>query len=253
MKPVAAPFVDPPRIGKWYIGNPEWEAVEAARSNLSHAELARECTQITANHRKHNPGGIAIDHLEIVRLLTNKKIPFVLTGLHGITGWLGRSRATKDVDVLVKSGRNLTRAVNAIAERFPHLEKRVFFGVTGFFPPGINDSVVDVTYPHRKDNVETLRTAIWIEDGDLRYRIPTLEAALANKYGAMLTLSRNPGKRTMDAADFYAMVLRSTDPGREAIDLERLAELGELVWPGGGGREIVHLVEQAKAGKVPPI
>jgi hypothetical protein len=110
-----------------------------------------------------------------------------------------------------------------------------------------------VTYPHRADNLATLRTALWIEEQGLRYRIPTLEAALANKYGAMLTRTRDPLKRMQDAVDFGQMVKHSMDQGREPIDLDRLAALGELVWPGGGGQEILRMVEQSKAGQVPTV
>ena len=108
-----------------------------------------------------------------------------------------------------------------------------------------------MTYPHRPDNTETLRTAIWVEERNQKYRIPSLEAALANKYGAMLTPTRDAGKRGMDAVDFYNMVKHSLDEGRQPIDVATLEVLGELVWPGGGGKEILRLVEEVKAGKVP--
>jgi hypothetical protein len=67
----------------------------------------------------------------------------------------------------------------------------------------------------------------------------------------MLTLSRDPLRRAQDAVDFSLMVRHSTDPGREPIDLAALMALGEKVWPGGGGAEILRLVEQAQAGQVP--
>jgi hypothetical protein len=38
----------------------------------------------------------------------------------------------------------------------------------------------------------------------------------------------------------------STDEGREPIDLAKLANLGEMAWPCGGGQEILRLVEQVK-------
>jgi hypothetical protein len=55
----------------------------------------------------------------------------------------------------------------------------------------------------------------------------------------------------MDTVDFYTMVKHSLDAGRTPIDLDRLHTLGELVWPGGGGEEILKLVNDAKAGVVP--
>jgi hypothetical protein len=182
--------------------------------------------------------------------LTNKRIPFVLTGAHAIGGWTGDPRATHDVDILVKGGRNHARAVKALRELYPHLEVHTFFGVTGFFVPGEKKSVIDVTYPHRDDIAETLAHPIWIEDAGLRYRIPALEAALANKYGAMLALSRDPGKRLTDAADFTKMVQHSFEEGQQLIDLDRLRELGEKVWPEGGGDEILRLIELIKGGGI---
>lgn len=193
------------------------------------------------------------DFRRIIATLQAKKIPFVLTGAHGMSTWTGRPRSTHDVDVLVKAGRNHSRAVNALKALYPELEVRNFTGLTAFFVPGERESVIDVIFPRRADIEVTLQTGLWIEDEGLRYRIPTLEAILANKYGAMLNPTRDAGKRGQDAVDFYTMVKHSTDEGREPIDLEALAVLGEKVWPGGGGEEILRMVEQAKAGQVPTL
>lgn len=192
-----------------------------------------------------------VDFHQIIDTLTKKKIPFVLTGQHAIGIWTGRPRATHDVDILAKGGRNCARAVKALRALYPSLEVRDQSGVMAFYVPGETQSVIDVTYPHREDIRVTLETAIWIEDGPRRFRIPRLEAALANKYGAMLTLSRDPGKRAIDASDFYYMVRHAYDPGRRPIDLALLESLGKKVWPSGGGKEILELVAQARAGEVP--
>jgi hypothetical protein len=188
---------------------------------------------------------------QIIATLQAKKIPFVLTGAYGIGGWTGNPRATHDVDILVKGGRNHARAIKALKELYPELEVHNFAGVAAFIVPGETKSVIDVTYPHRADIQVTLETAIWIEKQGQRYRIPTLEAALANKYGAMLALNRDPGKRMVDAADFYFMVKHSMEQGREPIDRVKLEALGEKVWPGGGGKEVLSLVDQVRAGGAP--
>jgi hypothetical protein len=174
-----------------------------------------------------------------------------LTGAHATGNWTGRPRATHDVDILAKGGRNCARAVKALRELYPTLQVRDLSGVTAFFVPGEKQSVIDVTFPHRVDLQVTLATAIWIEDEGQRYRIPTLEAALTNKYGAMLTLWRDPGKRAIDASDFYFMVRHSDEPGRTPIDLTLLESLGKKVLPSGGGQEILDMVAQARAGSVP--
>ena len=242
------------RRAKGLPGNPAWEAMKATRRNLDPNEAVQEVIFLQQQHRElwgdRVPSSpVNVNH--ILRALTQKRIPFVLTGAHGIASWTGLPRNTLDVDILVKAGRNYNRAVNALRALYPQLEVRTIFGVTGFFPAGQKQSVIDVTYPHRIDLQETLAHPTWTEDKEqgLRYRIPSLEEALANKYGAMLTLSRDPDKRLIDAADFTRMVRHSADPGRHPPDLQRLQALGEMVWPAGGGAEILRLVEQVKAGQ----
>lgn len=236
---------------KGLVGNPEWEAVKGNCRNIGHDDavqesffLQKQFRQLWSDRMARSP----VDLNQILRTLTQKKIPFVLTGAHAIGGWTGRPRDTYDVDILVKGGRNHGRAVNAIKALYPELEVRRVHGVTAFFVPGEKESVIDVTYPHRADNAETLANPVWVENKEqgLRYRIPSLEAALANKYGAMLSLSRDPGKRGLDAVDFSFMVKHSTEEGRQPIDVAKLQTLGELVWPGGGGAEILLMVDKVK-------
>ncbi len=229
--------------------------MKANRRAVSHAEAVRESAEITRLQWRlmQKKEAAKIDVYAIVRKLNEKKIPFILTGAHGIGGWTGRPRATKDVDILVKGGRNQARAVKAIKELYPYLEMRTLFGVNAFFLPGETESVIDVTYPHREDQQETLQFPVWVQEQGLKYRVPSLEAALANKYGAMLNLFRDVVKRSQDAIDFSWMVRHSFDEGQQAIDLEKLESLGEKVWPGGGGKEILRFVEEVKAGKVPNV
>jgi hypothetical protein len=234
---------------------PEWEAAKAARRNIDHNDAVQESACLEKQYRslwstkvEQSP----VDLNEVLRTLIDKKVPFVLTGAHGIGGWTGRPRATRDVDILVKGGRNHGRAVSALKELYPQLEVRNVHGIMAFFIPGEKHSVIDITYPHRADLQETLSNPVWVEDKvrGLRYRIPSLEAALANKYGAMVTPNRPPEKRTLDMADFMLMVKHSMDEGQQAIDLHKLELIGEKVWTGGGGAELVRLVERVKAGKL---
>jgi len=232
--------------------DPAWEAMKAARRNLRPADAVRECAFLSEQYRSIKSMA-EINLKSIILALQAKKVPFVLTGAHAIATWTGRPRATADVDILVKSGRNHARAVKAIQATYPELEMRNFAGMAAFFVPGETQSVIDVTYPHREDIRQSLETAIWIEDQGLEFRVPRLEAALANKYGASLAPMRDAGKRGQDMVDFFNMVRHSLDEGRERIDMEWLAELGEMVWPGGGGKELVELVQKAKAGEVPRV
>ncbi len=231
----------------------EWEEMKARCRPLPHAVAVREAAYLSEEYRRRfrAEANTMVTLDDVLRVLRANKIPFVLTGAHGISGWTGRPRSTHDIDILVRSGRNHARAVKALREFYPDLEVRRFPILTAFFVPGEKESVIEVSIPHRADNAATLQTAIWVEERGQRYRIPTLEAALANKYVAMLALGRDEIKRAQDSVDFATMVKHSLDPGRTPIDLELLASLGEKVWPGGGGPEILRLVTEAKAGKVP--
>jgi len=239
------------KIGPGFFSDPEWEKVKAVRRSISHQQAVRESAYLTDQWRKMWGRGKnrMIDIRKIMQTLAAKKIPFVLTGAQAIGGWTGRPRATKDVDILVKGGRNQTRAVNAIKGLYPHLEVRNFAGVTSFFVPGEKESVIDVTYPHRLDLQETLAYPVWVEDRGFKYRIPSLEAALANKYSSMLTRGRTLERRMQDIVDFNLMVMHSLDEGQQPIDREKVSARGEMVWPGGGGKEILRLVDRVKAGR----
>jgi hypothetical protein len=237
------------------LSDPSWERMKSSRRLVSHDDAVRETAQLQKQFRllwSDRMAASPVDLQQILRTLTEKKIRFVLTGAHAIGGWTGRPRNTRDVDILVKAGRNHARAVKAIHALYPQLETRDLTGVTAFFIPGETESVIDVTYPHRADNVETLNKPVWVTSADgLRYRIPSLEAALANKYGAMLSLSRDQAKRAQDAVDFAWMVRHSLDQGQMPIDLDKLAKLGESIWPEGGRKEIIRFVDEAKKGGVP--
>lgn len=234
--------------------DPGWELAKAARRRMGFDDAVEAVNRLQKQYRLQWSNRMAkssIDLFTILQTLAAKKIPILLTGAHGIAAWTGRPRNTQDVDLLVKSGRNYSRAVNAIRQLYPELEVRGIACVTGFFHPGEKDSVIDVMYAHRRDLEETLAHPVWAMHAEsrLRYRIPSLEAALANKYGAMLTISRDSRKRRQDILDFEWMVLHSLDEGQPAIDLQKVESLGECVWPGGGGKEILRLIDQVKAGQ----
>jgi hypothetical protein len=109
---------------------PPWPA-DAWKGNcrpLSHVAAVRECAFLSEQYRRHwrARSGIVIEFRKVVKVLRAKKVPFVLVGAYGISSWTGRPRATHDVDILVRSGRNHARAVKALREAFPELEVRNF-------------------------------------------------------------------------------------------------------------------------------
>jgi hypothetical protein len=74
--------------------------------------------------------------------------------------------------------------------------------------------------------------------------VPTLEMALTCKFAPMISLMRVDKKKLIDAADFIDIVEKNAD----SIDLDALAELGDVVY-NGGGKEIVELVRKVRAGE----
>src|SRR5262245_28752855 len=152
----------------------EYEKMKAHCRNLTPAAAVRECAHLSAEYRRRFAMP-EIDWKKIAAALQAKKIPFVLTGAYGIATWTGRPRSTHDVDILVKAGRNLQRAVKTVQELYPNLEMHILHGVYAFFVPGERESVIDVTYPHRDDIARTLETATVHNVDGVDVRIPRLE------------------------------------------------------------------------------
>ncbi len=74
--------------------------------NLTTADAVAETAYLSNQYREHfRSACLVVDLYEIIRTLNAKKIPFVLTGVYGMSTWTGRPRATFDVDLLVNSGR----------------------------------------------------------------------------------------------------------------------------------------------------
>jgi hypothetical protein len=66
---------------------------------------------------------------------------------------------------------------------------------------------------------------------------------LALKFAAMVSPSREEEKKLFDGGDFIRMVKNNP-----RIDLDKIADFGELAYP-GGGKEIVAMVRRVRAGE----
>src|SRR5438876_2792900 len=94
----------PQRLAKVIDSDPAWEAAKASCRNVSPDDAVQESFYLQKQYRML--GGIdvgesPVDLNDILRVLHQKKIPFVLTGAHAIGSWTGRPRSTQDVDILV--------------------------------------------------------------------------------------------------------------------------------------------------------
>src|SRR5215472_7747300 len=85
---------------------------------------------------------------QVIRVLNTAKIRFMLLGAHGLGGWTGEPRATKDVDVLV-AARSHKKAVRTLLEAFPHVQAEDNEVVTRFRDPETRTVVIDVMKPNQ--------------------------------------------------------------------------------------------------------
>ena len=183
-----------------------------------------------------------ITPLDVIRVLNAAKVRFMLLGAHGIGGWMGKPRATEDVDVLV-AARGHKKAVAALLKAFPHLQADDHEVVTRFREPETGIVVIDAMKPNQPLYRDALKHGHRVESGGQRYLIPSLELALATKFVAMISLTRADRDKFQDVRDFMYIVDSNAD-----IDLTKLHALGQLVY-NGGGDELVEKVRQVRAGE----
>jgi hypothetical protein len=179
---------------------------------------------------------------EVIRVLNAAKISFTLVGAHGLGGWTQKPRATEDVDIVVIQ-RHVKKSVTALTAAFPNLDAVDKPVVVQLRDRTTGAVAIDVMKPNQPVIHAALRQTHTVRSGNLTYKIPSLEMALALKFAPMVSLNRAAVDKYQDASDFGRMVLSNP-----AIDLEKLAGLGELVYPGGGA-EVLELVRRVRAGE----
>lgn len=179
---------------------------------------------------------------EVIATLNEARIRFMLVGAHGLLAWTKEPRATQDVDILV-GVRGQKKAVRVLISRFPHLYAEDHEVVTRLRDLATKKVLVDVMKGNQPLYREAFKFSHEVHEEKQAYEVPCLELALAMKFAAMISLTREDDKKYRDAADFIRMVRANPE-----IDLAKLATLGELVYP-GGGNEIVEKIRQVRAGE----
>jgi hypothetical protein len=219
-----------------------------------HAYAIRKSTWLTTNS-KLRPGKSSMDikPQDVIDVLNNAGIKnWVLMGLHGYVGYMPDPRATQDVDVMVPYTQR-KRAKKAIAERWPSLVVHELSQVVRFLDPldvdrdGKPKAAVDLMAPWSPFQEVILKDYV-IVDEETKHRLPTLEAALASKYAAMVSPYRDRDKKEQDAVDFRRLVRANHDRIRKA-DLRRLADM--ILEKGGD--EVMSFVEIALSDRPFPI
>lgn len=211
--------------------------VDAAVLGDTHArEIA--LTSVLTGHQVVN----AIPVEDVIKRLNAAKIRFVLVGAHGLAGWRDEARATEDVDFVVMA-RHIKKATKILVEAYPHLVAEVHEVVVRLRNPQTTKVAIDLLKTNQPLYGVVFQHAISTTINGQPCLISTLEMALAMKFASMVSLTRQDHKKFFDAGDFTRMV-----DVNAAIDLAKLAELGNLVFP-GGGKELVEKVRQVRAGE----
>lgn len=217
-----------------------WKGVDDTdpKAPAGHARGMRISVGLTSDYRQtYHKDAMDIKPQDVIDVLTAAGVKeWVLMGLHGYVGYLPQPRATQDVDVLI-SHRDRKRAVKALQEAFPTLVVEELEPVVRFkdpadcFADGRPKPVVDLMLPWSTLNEAILKNKENVLlDAETGHFIPTMEAALASKYAAIISDFRDREKKEYDAADFRRIARANYD----RVDREYLRRLGNLVWEGGG-------------------
>ncbi len=183
-----------------------------------------------------------IQPLDVIKILNEAGVRFMLAGLHGLGGWMGEPRATQDVDVLIWA-RHHKKATKAIRDVFPLLEIDELPFVTRFRNKRNGKVVIDLMKSNQGVFRAAFRHTHKVEAEGQEFLIPSLEMAIAMKFAPMVSPNRPEEDKHQDAHDFIHMI--KTNP---VIESKVLQELGELVYP-GGGEEILETVRKVRAGE----
>jgi hypothetical protein len=221
---------------------------------VGHASGIQTSTQIVRGYRKtHRTGSQNVEPEQVIDALREAGIQrWVLMGLYGYVGYLAQPRSTQDVDVLLHAD-ELAAATEAILQRWPKLIPEALEVVTRFRDPGEvaidgkMKQVIDLMLPSNSCYDAILEKHFCIDE-TTGHRLPTIEAACAAKFSALVSPYRQYERKQQDSVDFRNIVI----PNQDSIDRKRLAELGDLVYP-GGSVEILEYLDLAIAQKPFPV
>jgi hypothetical protein len=177
---------------------------------------------------------------DVIRVLNEAGVGFVLMGTYGIAGWRRQPRATQVVDVLIKK-KDHREAVAATARAFPELLSKDSGAVTRFSDPDTGEAVIDLMKPGQEFLKTAFKNAIWVGKS---HQVPNLEMALTSKFAAMLSPNRSYDRKLVDGGDFVNMVQANSG----AIDRQKLRRLAEKVYKGGGDG-IIKMIDDLQAGR----
>lgn len=181
---------------------------------------------------------MALSPVDVARILAGASVRYVLVGAHAMNLYTGKPRATQDVDVVTDAP---VKARRAVQSAYPHLTVENHPVVIRFKDEG--EEVLDLI---KAGSAKVFRRVLGlvtrVRIGGQVVVVPTVEAALALKFSAMVSTARPTDDRMQDAVDFSRaakLQARLNEP--------LLHELGELVYPGGGD-DLMKFIADSRAG-----
>lgn len=221
---------------------------------VGHPSGIGTATSIVRSYRKdHRRGSLNVEPQDVIDVLQKANIRrWVLMGLYGYVGYLANPRATQDVDILVGAD-EIERVVQAICQRWPALIVDRQEVVVRFRDPGEiaidgeMKQVIDAMLPSNPCDEAILRS-YHVTDQSTGHRIPTIEAACASKFAALVSPYREWEKKAYDAGDLRSIML----PNQKTLDRDVLKTLGDLVYP-DGGKELLEYLQLAIDKKPFPV
>ncbi len=219
-----------------------------------HAFGIKTATRIVRSYRaSYRHGSENVEPNEVIEVLQDAGVKrWVLMGLYGYVGYLPQPRATQDVDVLIAGG-ELQSATDAILNHWPQLTTKVLDVVTRFIDPneisvtGEAQQVIDLMLPSSQCYEAILDTYCQIDE-ETGHRIPTVEAACASKFSAVVSPYRQFERKLQDAVDLRQIMVANAS----VLDRQILSALGDLIYP-GGGVELIEYLNLAIAKKPFPV
>ncbi len=221
---------------------------------VGHCSGIGTSTSIVRSYRKdHRRRSLNVEPQQVIDVLRQANIRrWVLMGLYGYVGYLAMPRATQDVDILVGED-EMEQTVAAICRNWPTLIVDRQEVVVCFRDPGEvaldgeTKQVIDAMLPSNAC-YQAILESYHVIDEATGHCIPTIEAACASKFAALVSPYREWERKQQDAVDLRSIMR----PNQEVLNRGKLKTLGDLVYP-GGGEELLEYLQLAFDKKPFPV
>jgi hypothetical protein len=180
--------------------------------------------------------------VEVIGVLNDANVEFMLIGTHAIGGWMQDPRCTHDVDILSAIG-HYSKAIEAMRHAYSSLTLERLKNAARFRHPQTGRVGIEVYRSSRQHfRVEAAFAHEAKADG-LAFLIPSLELAVTMKFASMTSTTRALEDQYQDAHDFLCMI--KSNP---TVDLRKLATLAKWI-PARSSKNLCERERRVLAGE----